>query len=1642
MKLVLWKIGGILFVGGAVAQAEVGQELAVNGSFEQADGAGTRPAGWSWPGENAAWMEAAGNRWIRLRDNASLDQTIELQPDWWKLDVSVRVKCTGVELGTEGWHDARVAMMFADEAGERVGDWPPVMHWTGTFDWRTESKVFFIPRGAKRLYLSCSIFNTRGRVEFDDLSVKLVAMWPPVEDAQLPPGVVARWDAARAFRMETPTRGRLCLNGLWNFHPAGAAFATLPPAGSGWGWLKVPASWAPGSGVQPFGPDLWETEGPYHLSQSLVAWYRRRATAPTSWQGRRIFLAADNVVREALVFVNGQEAGRLTWPDGRVELTDRIVPGEAFEVALRASAIPVAPAEWAGKSAEERRQLAAGVRVRGLCGDVFLESEPRGTRIDSVLAQPSVKGHQLHLRVGLDGLRERARYAVAVAVEREGKIEQRWRGMSFGKDDLEDGLLTVAFDWPHPSLWDIDRPILYDLRVQLLADGGRLLDEFTPVRFGFRELGIEGRNLTLNGRAVHLRALDFQQPAQDGGLASETACAWALQRLRDLGLNCIYLSTYDLDWGQLRYFDGVLEAADRLGFLMSVTLPHPNRLRNIYQDPQKRADWERIARWVVRKAANHPSVILYAMSHNALGHEGDQNPRYLDARFEDDRLLPDWSRGNREPARWAEGFVRELDPTRLVYHHQCGNFGAWITLNCYLNWAPLQERLDWLRRYAMAGRKPIFLVEFGMPHHASFQRHRGAPFIWTNEVHAEPLSTEFAAIYFGDAAYDLAPEHLAHYDTMARVYERKGTKFFFWEVFGEVWGQRREKNFLDVKAEYTRYTWPAFRTWGIPAIAPWDWDDFGRGEAREIPLPTDWEQLQRPGFQPDQVQVSEWYQQPPGEPTNYTCLGRTLRPRNQDLLAYIAGKPEFFTSRDHLFAPGEKVRKQFVFINDTPSGVTFHYTWRARLGRRTLVHRQGRVLVPPGKGSRVPVDFPLPMLKSDAEGQLTLAAEAVGEGLAEAVKKAQLQDTFDFQVVVPPARLSVPARVGLLDPRGLTGQTLRQLGVEPVEVDPGAWPSVDLLILGREALAADEAAMWKRLDGTWAEAGLPPRERLSLPTLPRLPAWLGEFVGRGGRVLICEQTERVLSQRFGFRTAWPGTRQVFVRCPWHPVLRGLDDRRLSLWRGAATLTLDRTQAGPVGDPVVDWLGFPNTRVWKWGNYATVASVVIEKPQRGDFLPLVDCEFDLHYTPLLEYRSGAGRVIFCQFDISDRTEPEPAVRRLWANLLEYLGAPAPDMSRRTLYVGGPSEVPSPARRGAEEVLAQLGVDYQPGDPKEVQAGDLLIVGPGSQPIMAEARDPLAAAVRSGALVFALALGPSDLQDWLPFEVGMEGREVRHTPLGRSDFWLLRGLSPSDLHWRGWMRLNVLTKGPASSVILPTGVVGAVPWGKGWFVFCQASPDQFDETTRPYLRLSHQHCARLVSRLLANCGARFQDPLLRHLTSPPPLSIDLAGEWFARLDEQEEGEEMGWQRSTCGESDWLKLQAPGAWEEQWQAAKDYNGVVWYRKHFRAPEAWPDELELVLGAIDDEDWTYVNGHLVGHIGQDTHPANYWSATRRYQVAAALLRPGEDNVIAVKVRDFRQAGGIVQGPLHLRSRPRWLDSYYVNEPLATDDPYRYYRW
>jgi sialate O-acetylesterase len=108
---------------------------------------------------------------------------------------------------------------------------------------------------------------------------------------------------------------------------------------------------------------------------------------------------------------------------------------------------------------------------------------------------------------------------------------------------------------------------------------------------------------------------------------------------------------------------------------------------------------------------------------------------------------------------------------------------------------------------------------------------------------------------------------------------------------------------------------------------------------------------------------------------------------------------------------------------------------------------------------------------------------------------------------------------------------------------------------------------------------------------------------------------------------------------------------------------------------------------------------------------------------------------------------------------------------------------------------------------------------------------------------------------------------------------------------------------------------------------------------------------------------------------------------------------WAAPTLDETGWRPIQVPGYWESQGYEGMD--GVGWYRTTvtLTADEA-ARGARLVLGAIDDDDITWVNGTEVGR-------TNAYNALRNYEVPASALHAGS-NVIAVRVTDGGGGGGI----------------------------------
>jgi hypothetical protein len=596
--------------------------------------------------------------------------------------------------------------------------------------------------------------------------------------------------------------------------------------------------------------------------------------------------------------------------------------------------------------------------------------------------------------------------------------------------------------------------------------------------------------------------------------------------------------------------------------------------------------------------------------------------------------------------------------------------------------------------------------------------------------------------------------------------------------------------------------WRSHRTWGVSAMLPWDQENLWRvpaGAGKREPVTQPFAHLQRQGIVPDAVAAVEnqaIYSRDVSK-VRPSELGRTFLRWNMPLCAYIGGAADRFTEKGHNFVPGETVRKQLVILNDTRQPTNCKYAWSfSPAGRQ----RAGEIAIAPGDKAMIEVAISLPQDLAPGHYALSASFDFSGDGRQE--------DSLGMDVMAPAEKPRTRSRIAVFDPGGQTSRMLREMGVEfrSIAADDSL-DQVDLIILGRQSLTAVEGAV---------------------PGLDR--------VTKGLKMLVFEQDADVLEKKLGFRVNVHGLRQAFARTPSHPVLAGFSDAQLRNWRGSATVVppyLDITSIDQ-NDPQWKWNGFGNARVWRCGNQGSVATVLIEKPDRGDFLPIVDGGFDLQYAPLLEWTLGSGRVLFCQMDVTGRSDTDPAALTLCSNVIRYLDEAKPSARRPTQWAGD-------KRTG--DLVKQLGIAAT--QMHSVPApGALLILGPG-----AAIEDPLRRHIEDGLDVLFLGLSEEEIARALLGAIQLKTEPTVPSILQQFGVPFLAGISNADLHWRTKLTLAAMQQASEGA----NQAIRVVKIGRGQVVLCQAAPWMFDFESKGYLRTTYRRNAFLISRLLHNLRA---------------------------------------------------------------------------------------------------------------------------------------------------------------------------------------------
>lgn len=676
-------------------------------------------------------------------------------------------------------------------------------------------------------------------------------------DAALPTGVKAVWDMGKAYRETTSTSERISINGLWRWQPAHEVSDTVPA--DNWGYYKVPAPWSASSQTL-YPHPTWKGR---NLREAGAAWYQREISVPGAWQDRRIAVYAEYLNSYAAVYLDGRKLGNMYFPSGEVDITSASRPGQKQVLSLCVKAVPLAAVMQAFTDTSAPKTVKGSVELKGLCGDLFLVSTPKAAHVDDVKVNTSVRKWTITLDVALRGLQPRKSYRMQAQISDGTRKVKGLASEPFTAADLKDGRFSFTAAWQPEKLWDTSTPQnMYDLEMSLVDRDAQVLDAFRPLRFGFREFWIEGRDFYLNGIRFHSFIVPIDNAQMGAAWATYDAARQTMLRDRSFGVNTVYTHNYGCAPGSHLSFNEFLRAADDVGMLVAMSQPHCQHYQWTAPDAEKTNGYARHAAFYVRMAGSHPSVVMYSMNHNALSYHGDSDPDLVDGRHNaEGKIGPRTDRGALQGLK-AQAIVEHLDPTRVVYHHSSGTLGHTHTNNLYLDFVPIQERSDWFEHWATEGVKPLILCEYGVPWDINWTMYRG----WYKGVRSwgsarlpwEYCMGEWNAQFLGDRAFQLNRADKTNLCWEAKQW-RSRREWFKWDYpFNpSSWYSWGHKGQDEVWAMYITDNWRAFRTWGVSARNAWGysayWELRDGARPRTRNLTVDWDHLQRPGLSPDFV---------------------------------------------------------------------------------------------------------------------------------------------------------------------------------------------------------------------------------------------------------------------------------------------------------------------------------------------------------------------------------------------------------------------------------------------------------------------------------------------------------------------------------------------------------------------------------------------------------------------------------------------------------------------------------------------------------------------------------------------------------------------------------------------------------------------
>ncbi len=346
-------------------------------------------------------------------------------------------------------------------------------------------------------------------------------------------------------------------------------------------WWNEPLRQPPWKPVQV--PGAWQRD--LGVDFHTVAWYRRKVVVPADWSWSRTLLQFEAVATDATVWVSGVRVGSHCgdFVPFELDITARVAAGEEIDILIRVDEVT----GHITKGFHDMLSLHHGgiwqpLRLIG-CGS-------RHARPDGIAVLADPKSGEVRVTIELDAPAT-GEGTARIAVVDAGKVEVQIRK----GDATVSGVVRVK----QPRLWSPAKPVLYDARVELIDEHGQV--DAHHVRFGFRDLRIEGTRIVLNGSPLHVRGVLHwgHEPQHMAPAPTREQVREEFEVLLAMGFNCVCLCMwYPPRW----YFD----LADEMGML--IWQEHPNW--HAPMDDHYLPEYRRLYEAFLRRDRNHPCVLI------------------------------------------------------------------------------------------------------------------------------------------------------------------------------------------------------------------------------------------------------------------------------------------------------------------------------------------------------------------------------------------------------------------------------------------------------------------------------------------------------------------------------------------------------------------------------------------------------------------------------------------------------------------------------------------------------------------------------------------------------------------------------------------------------------------------------------------------------------------------------------------------------------------------------------------------------------------------------------------------------------------------------------------------------------------------